>query len=356
MQEYPDITGSKMLDALILFIAVIIIAKTVDLIISKILKRIASRTATSIDDKIIDILHQPIFLVILLLGFAETLRYLKLPAQVLFYSDGIAHSMLVVLLGTAGVRLTNLMTQHGLQKISDITGLGKDVIPFLENVWKIVIFAVGLIFVLSIWRINLTPVLASAGIAGVAVALAAKDTLANFFGGISIFMDRAYKIGDYIVLESGERGAVVTIGLRSTRIKTRDDIMITVPNSILATTKIINESAPEPRFRVKIPIGIAYGSDIELVERVLLGIAHDNGNVLEEPGPRVRFRQFADSSLNFELLCWVTEPAVRGLAVHEINVEIDKQFRQNSILIPFPQRDVHIIGPARELPSETDKV
>ena len=162
--------------------------------------------------------------------------------------------------------------------------------------------------ILSIWKINITPLLASAGIAGLAIAIAAKDTLSNFFGGISIFMDRPYKIGDYIVLDSGERGEVVAIGMRSTRMKTRDDILISIPNSILANSKIINESAPVPNFRVRIPVSVAYGSDIDLVEKTLLDIASKNDQILQEPVPRVRFREFGDSALNFQLLCWAREP------------------------------------------------
>jgi small-conductance mechanosensitive channel len=212
----------------------------------------------------------------------------------------------------------------------------------METVWKLIIVAAGLMFILSIWNINITPVLASAGIVGVAVALAAKDTLANFFGGVSIFFDRPYKVGDYIVLDTGERGEVVEIGIRSTRIKTRDDILISVPNSILANTKVINESAPVPKFRIRVATAVAYGSDIGLVEKTFLEIAGANSNVLEEPSPRVRFRTFGDSSLNFELLCWAKEPALRGLTVHELNSAIYTTFKEKGITIPFPQRDVHL--------------
>ncbi|MEW6002875.1 MAG: mechanosensitive ion channel domain-containing protein [Nitrospirota bacterium] len=151
-------------------------------------------------------------------------------------------------------------------------------------------------------------------------------------------------IGDYIVLNTGERGEVVEIGIRSTRIKTRDDILISIPNSIIANTKIINESAPIPNFRVRIPVGVAYGSDIDVVEKTLIEIASQNENILKEPRPRVRFREFGESSLNFELLCWAKDPALRGLTVHELNKAIYKKFNERGIKIPFPQRDVHIYG------------
>ena len=123
---------------------------------------------------------------------------------------------------------------------------------------------------MSVWGINLTPLLASAGIAGIIIGLAAKDTLANFFGGISLFLDKPFKHGDWIVLSSGERGRVVDIGLRSTRIVTRDDILIAVPNSVIISTKIINESAPAGAMRIRLKISVLQGSYPEKVQEALL--------------------------------------------------------------------------------------
>ncbi len=132
------------------------------------------------------------------------------------------------------------------------------------------------------------------------------------------------------------------IGIRSTRIKTRDDILISIPNSIIANTKIINESAPVPNFRIRIPVSVAYGTDINKVEDILLGIASKNENILITPKPRVRFRTFGESSLNFELLCWAKEPAIRGKTIHEINKEVYNKFNEADITIPFPHRTVYI--------------
>ena len=189
---------------------------------------------------------------------------------------------------------------------------------------------------------SFTAVFASAGIVGLGVALAARETLANFFGGVSIFLDRPFKSGDYIVLDSGERGQVVEVGLRSTRLLTRDDIQISIPNSLMTNTKVINESAPNPRYRVRIKIGVAYGTDVDQVEETLLSIARNNNLVAFMPEPRVRFRNFGDSALEFELLCWAHRPEDRGRLVHRLNHQIYKAFEAAGIHIPFPQRDVHL--------------
>lgn len=342
MPNYFSSIDSIILKAFLLFVLYVVIAKAADVFIDKVLRRLVKITKSELDDKLIDISHRPVFITILILGSVNAIRIMSPPASVVFYSSGFLYSLLVFIWGTCVIRISNLTIKSHVHKVADITGLSREVIPLIENVLKIVVIVAGMMVILSIWKINVTPLLASAGIAGVAVALAAKDTLANFFGGISIFMDRPYKISDFIVLDGGERGEVVEIGIRSTRIKTRDDILISIPNSILANTKIINESAPIPNFRIRIPASVAYGSDIEKVEEILLGIADDNDYILKEPKPRVRFREFGESSLNFQLLCWTKEPVLRGRAIHEVNKAIYHKFNEAGVNIPFPHRTVYL--------------
>ena len=196
--------------------------------------------------------------------------------------------------------------------------------------------------------LSVTAVFASAGIAGLAIAVAARETLANFFGGISILLDRPFTTGNYIILDSGERGEVVDIGLRSTRILTRDEILICIPNSVITNVKIVNESAPAPRFRIRIKIGVAYGTDVEQVEEILMKLARENELAANNPAPRVRFRAFGDSSLDFELLCWARRPEEKGRLIHSLNKEIYNALNEAGICIPFPQRDVHLIKPSDE--------
>jgi small-conductance mechanosensitive channel len=342
MFQYPDITGSANLNAFIIFAAYALLAKVIDIVVTRLLKAMARLSKTELDDRIIAVIHRPIFLTVLVIGALEAISYIAPRPKVIFYSFGTLYSVLAFIWIITVIRISNIFIENALGKIADITGLGRDVIPLIENVWKVVVIAAGLIVVLSVWKLDITPILASAGIAGVALALAAKDTLANFIGGISIFIDRPYKIGDYIVLAGRERGEVMEIGIRSTRIKTRDDVLISIPNSIIANSQITNESAPVPSYRIRIPIGVAYGSDIDLVEKILLDIATSNDNVITDDPPRVRFREFGESSLKFELLCWIKEPALRGLTLHEMNSAIYKTFNASGIRIPFPQRDVHL--------------
>lgn len=334
--------NSPYIKALITILSSVVLAKVLDIFVSRFLKRLTQHTETDVDDKVIEFIHRPLFLTALFIGIKISVAYLELSEKLSFYAGAFIYTFIIITWFFALIKTSSLLIRAQMHKSSDVTGMHKDMIPFAENISKIILFAAALMILLSLWKVNITPLIASAGLAGAAVAFAAKDMLGNFFGGISIFMDKPFKIGDYIILDKGERGEVVTIGIRSTRIKTRDDVMITVPNSILANIKIINESAPEPKFRIKIPVAVAYGSDIDLVEKILLEIPAGNANVETDPQPRIRFRSFGDSALNFELLCWAKDPSLRGLTVHELNSAIYNSFNKAGVKIPFPQRDVHI--------------
>jgi small-conductance mechanosensitive channel len=340
--SFLQITGSAYLNAAIILGIFLLLGKVVDVLFKRISKTMASRTKTEIDERIIETVHKPIYKTIIITGGILATTFVAPSERINFFISGVLKSGILLIWGSVVFRLSRTLIEEVGKKISDVTGLGKELLPLFENIGKIVIIVVAGMILLSIWHVDITPLLATAGIAGFAVAFAAKDTIANFFGGISVFVDRPYKIGDYIILDSGERGEVVDIGVRSTRIKTRDDILISIPNSIIANTKIVNESAPIPRFRIRVPIGVGYGSDIDRVESILLEIANNEKNVVPKPEPRVRFRSFGDSALNYELLCWVNDPRLKGRVIHSINSEIYRRFTKEKIEIPFPQRDVHL--------------
>ncbi|MFQ5653255.1 MAG: mechanosensitive ion channel family protein, partial [Planctomycetota bacterium] len=220
-------------------------------------------------------------------------------------------------------------------------------LPLFSNLAKIVLVGGGAYFLFLSWDVDLTAWLTSAGIIGVALGFAAKDTLANLFAGVFVLADAPYRVGDFINLSSGERGEVTHIGLRSTRLLTRDDIEITIPNAVIANAKIVNESGGRwPRRRVRVKVGVAYGSDVDQVRRVLLEVASSIDGVCEDPQPRVRLRSFADSALAFELLGWIDAPVLRGRILDALHATIYKRFREEGIEIPYPKRDVHV----REMP------
>ena len=340
MDFLPQIvpTASPWINAAFTLALSVVAAALTDIFVTRVLLRFVSSTATEFDNRLVDLLHRPVFVSVLLFGVFAALRFFDSPRVL----DLLLLTLLVVIWALTALRVTSLAFEYLPRFIPGGASAGQGFAPLLKNITVVAFFGLGVMGVLTVWDVSITPLLASAGLAGAAVAFAAKDTISNFLGGVSILIDRPYTVGHYIVLDSGERGEVVDIGLRSTRIKTRDDVLITVPNSIMANSKIINESAPVKRFRVRIPVGVAYGSDLEKVEAILLAAAAANPGVEKYPAPRVRFRTFADSSLDFELLCWAADPEMRGKITHELNTAVYGQFAAGGVKIPFPQRDVHL--------------
>jgi small-conductance mechanosensitive channel len=216
-------------------------------------------------------------------------------------------------------------------------------LPLFQNTAMIFILVLAVYVIFTAWDVDMTAWLASAGIIGIAVGFAAKDTLANLFSGIFIMADAPYKIGDFVVLDTGERGEITHIGIRSTRLMTRDDVEVTVPNSVMGNTKIINESGgPHEKFRIRVAVGVAYGSDIDKVREILMDIALSAEDVCEDPEPRVRMRRFGPSSLDFELLCWIDQPILRGRVLDSLNCKIYKRFIEEKVEIPYSKHDLYI--------------
>ncbi len=215
--------------------------------------------------------------------------------------------------------------------------------PIFELAAKVVVWGGAVYLVLLTWKIDATGWIASAGVVGVAVGFAAKDTVANLISGVFIMADAPYKLGDYVVLGSGERGMVTEIGVRSTRILTRDDFEVIVPNAVIAGAKIINEAGgPHEMRRVRATVDAAYGSDIDQVRAVLVRCAQECVHLVDEPAPRVRFREFGPSGLRFQVLAWVAQPVLRGRAEDALNTAIYKAFQAEGIEIPYSKLDVYI--------------
>ncbi len=345
IQQIAELIGPNVyLQAAIIAVSFLIVGKIADWIISGIIGRFARKSSNEFDDQIVNLLHRPIFVSFVLLGLSLGTRRIGLPDAATFITIGILKTIAIFIWYNTTMRLMTLVVKV-FSKSRDRKIVQTGMLSLLHNVMKIIVVALMVYFLFLAWEIDVTAWLASAGIVGLALSFAAKDTLSNLFAGVSIVMDAPYKAGDFIILDTGERGVVTDIGLRSTRILTRDDVEITVPNGLIGNGKIINEAGgPPAQHRIRVAVGVAYGSDIDHVIEVLAGVAADHSDVLTDPEPRVRFRLFGDSSLNFELLGWIADPADRGRVTHELNCAIYKALNENKIQIPFPQRDLHVVS------------
>jgi small-conductance mechanosensitive channel len=220
-------------------------------------------------------------------------------------------------------------------------------VPTLPQTFiRIVVLALGLVMVLGVLGIPITPILTALGIGGLAVALALQDTLSNLFAGFYVTMGRQIRIGDYIQLDSGPEGFVADISWRTTTMRTTDNNLTIVPNAKLAQAVVTNFQLPEAITQVEVAIGVSYQSDPEQVERVLLDEAKravgEIPSLLGQPEPLVRFADFGDSALNFRLFCYVKDLSQRALVQHELRKRIFKRFQLEGIEIPFPARKVYL--------------
>jgi small-conductance mechanosensitive channel len=305
--------------------------------------RLVARTTTNIDDHIVSLLHRPIFASVTSIGLFIALDIIGLEQSLQDIIGAVIQTILIFIWLIFTLRISKLLLTAMSGQKQRFEFVQPTTEPLLKNALAVLLLLAGAYAIMVAWDINVTGLVASAGIVGLALSFAAQDTLSNLFAGVAILADKPYQIGDVIIIDSVDRGEVTHIGLRSTRLLTRDDVEISIPNSVMGNAKIINEAGgPPKRYRVSTSVGVAYGSDIEKVMQVLEQIGASHDSVLSFPQPRVRFRKFGESSLDFDLLCWIDQPIKRGLVVHDLNCEIYRQFAASGIAIPFPQRDLHI--------------
>ncbi len=344
LRPYLSLFGdSAWLQAGIVLFISLLLAWIFDRFINVMLGKLAARTQFDFDDHFIDHLHNPIFTSVILVGLALAVNLLKIkgPFDFIIFSTllTIAYIVWTIFL----IRVSRSVLRKIASNDQHIAVLHPQTLPLFENIAFIIIIVVAVYIIFTAWNVDMTAWLASAGIIGIVVGFAAKDTLANLFSGVFIMADAPYKIGDFVVLDTGERGEITHIGIRSTRLMTRDDIEVTVPNSVMGNTMIINESGgPAERFRIRVAVGVAYGSDIDKVREVLMDIALNDEAVCEDPEPRVRFRTFGASSLDFELLCWIDQPVLRGRVIDALNCKVYKSFIEEKIEIPYSKHDLYI--------------
>jgi MscS family membrane protein len=351
IQDWALIIGpNKYLQALTIAIMFIVVGKVAEMILTSMIGRLAKRTKTDMDDRLVVLLHKPIFMTFVLIGLAMATRRLLLPESVEFITLGILRTIAVGVWYSLLHKFTTVFAHSARnRKNSKIVETG--MLQLLQNVVKVVLFAMAVYFIFLAWEVNVTAWVASAGIVGLAISFAAKDTLSNLFAGVSIVMDAPYKTGDFINLDTGERGMVTMIGLRSTRILTRDDIEITIPNGVIGNSKIVNEAGgPSQKHRISLKVGVAYGSDIDHVIATLKKVAADVDGISSTPEARVRFRKFGDWSLDLELQCWIAQPVDRGRISHELHCAVYKAFAENDITIPVPTHDLRLSSSSTTLP------
>ncbi len=334
---------NPLLQSVVVMAITIFFAYMLTSLLTRIIGRLTRFSKTKVDDNLIRMLRRPLFVTIVLIGSSIAVGRLELTETTASVSLSFLKSIGVWVWMTFALSFTRLILTALKNARNAFEFVDNRTLPLLQNAAFIIILVGAIYSFMNAWNKDVTALLASAGILGLALSFAAKDTLADVFAGVSILVDNPYKVGDYVVLGTGERGEVTQIGIRSTRLLTRDDVEITIPNAIIGNAKIMNETGgPHEKYRIRNKISVAYSSDLPNVCELLEQIAVNQTGVCEAPSPRVRVRSFGDSGINIELLSWVPKPVERGRITHELNLKIFSEFREHNIEIPFPQQEVFV--------------
>jgi MscS family membrane protein len=330
-----------------------IVAALIIHVVFKYLKKRAGLTETQIDDILVHSLGKPL----MMLAFFIPLYFaINIAASVYPDLQWVADSRLLtsvyIIIGTwiVSVFVDDLLRVYGLILAKKTeTEFDDRIIGILQKIGKYIIWFAGLLYVLSYLDVNITPLIAGAGIVGIAIALAAQDVFSNVFGSAVIITDQPFRVGDRVKIDN-ITGDVVHIGPRSTRLLSLDSDVVTIPNNKISSSIVHNYSLPDPRVRIQIPVSVSYDADPEKVTRVLGEICDDavknrSDVIIADPKPTVLLTALEASSLTFLVTVYATGFRNQNIIKDYIHKQILDRFRKESITIPYNILDVRIEKP-----------
>ncbi|MBP2017971.1 small-conductance mechanosensitive channel [Symbiobacterium terraclitae] len=317
--------------------------------------KLVSRSNTTLDDRLVEAGTGPVRWTILALGlrFAMTTLGGAIPAfgpgGLLAVQFGVAGKLVEGLAALTIAALVNALAIAALDwYLTELAARSdapwsRQLLPTLRKVVTAAIYFLAFSVVLQLFDISISALVATAGVASAAIALASQDTLSNMLGGLVLLIDRPFRVGDVIELTDGRGGTVVEVGLRTTRIRQPDGTALVVPNKDMANTRIINRGQPSSRVAIRQTVSVAYGTDPEPAKRVLLDVMNSHPEVLPDPAPGVWFTQFNSFSLELSMSCWINAGTDRARVTDELNVRILKALQENGIAVPYPTQAIHIL-------------
>lgn len=329
----------------IVLLTVIVGGRIINFLLKRVLRRLFERTRTTLDNLVLEVLKYPLYLVAVAVAAEAALDRLDFlpeswesPLETIFYVIYFGIAFYVVL------RLSiKLFEWYALEVAPNTqTELDEQLIPFFSRVAQIILTIIGLIILLSHFSVDVSALVTTLGVGSLAFALAAQAALSDTISGFIIMVDRPFRIGDRIeLLDLDTWGDVVDIGLRSSRIRTRDNRMVIVPNSVIGKSLIVNHSFPDEQYRLQVHVGVAYGTDIHHARQVLVDAVSQVEGIEKERGVDALFLEFGDSALVFRVRWWLDSYVDTRRMFDKVNTAIYDELNEAGIEIPFPQQDVH---------------
>lgn len=308
------------------------------------LGRLVGETRSVVDDIVLSAVRGPVVLWFLIGGLYVAIQITVLPERITALIQVLLLILVIFSITWALSRVVGALVETASKRAPEsMPGA-----TLVTNLARITVLAIGILVILQTLGISIAPIITALGVGGLAVALALQDTLANLFAGVHILASRQLRPGDYVKLASGEEGYVVDVTWRQTTIRQLPNNIIIVPNKQLASTITTNYHLPEQELSVLVPVGVHYDSDLEQVERVTIEVARETLQTVEggvaDFEPFIRYSQFADSSINYNVILRGEEYVSQYLLKHEFIKRLHKRFDQEGIVIPFPIRTVVLEG------------
>ncbi len=335
---------SNLLNAAVIIIAAWLASYAITILLS-LIGKLTSKTKTNLDDKLIQAVKLPIRYFAVLLGFYYAVSVYDLSWNYNgFGLKEVFYVLIVFLVGFTSSRLIKTLLDW-YSKREKGRKINETMFIFVRKVLSVSVYFVAVLFILNNFGIEIQPLLAGLGIMGLAIALGLQETLANLFAALFIVMDKSINVGDWIQLDDGTKAYIEDISWRSVRIRTISGNAVIVPNSTFVGQKISSYDYPESPLSTSISVGVSYDADLDFVEKVAIRAAENilksEGVKIQENNPIIRFKELADSSINFIIIVKVDSVQDEGRIKHELIKEVVKEFRKENIEIPFPQRVVH---------------
>lgn len=334
--------AKEILAALLILSCFWFLAQLVTLALNKWGRKLASFTATDLDDRILQRVIPHVSRLLVMLGVYLAICSLPLHERLVLIASSLLYILLVIIVCNLIYHaLDELLKWYvGGKQESVSSVMSRQMVPIAEKLTTLFLMGAALIVILKHFNYDIFSLVTALGIGSLAIGMAAKDTLAHMISGFTLMLDRPFQIGDRVKLANGQVGDVVDIGLRSTKIQGLDTTVMIIPNSDLCNSTVTNMVRPTSVTQGRITVGVGYGSDVERVKEVLLEIARDCEEAVKEPAPMVLFISFGDCALNMLFLFWVNDPARIGIVTDQLNCSILKRFREENIEIPYPIRTV----------------
>lgn len=326
----------------LLLIAAYLAARLLSALLGRLLLGAAARSRTTLDDQLVQALRVPLTRALFLCGVYAACHHLPLPAPWLGRADQALFVLAVLLVSLALARAYVILVNWYAteSRLGSEDALARAWSPLLGKLGKLLVAMLAVVTLLEHFGVNVSSLVVSLGVSSLAVGLAAQDTLANMFAGFTLMLDRPFVLGERIQLASGEVGDVEAIGMRATSLRTVDETLLVIPNSLLVKERLVNHSRPTRRVVTRLEVSVAWDSDLAQVRALLVAAASASVHVAAEPAPVAVVTRFADGAVVLRVGFQARDYLEQGLALSDVHEQIHRRFAEAGIVIPIPVRRV----------------